>query len=157
MRVDDLSLMVDTEMRDCILSLGMQSFLSLPIETQSGKIGVLVCGHHTSVRKWLDSEVELLHAVSDRLAIAIDQAELYNQSREVAFQAKAQAEELSETLKRLRQAQTQLIQTEKMSSLGQLVAGIAHEINNPVNFIYGNVSYASEYAKDILRLVQYKQ
>ncbi len=156
-RVDDLSLMFDTEMRDCIISLGMQSFLSLPIETQSGKIGVLVCGHHTCVRPWLDTEVELLHAVSDRLAIAIDQAELYSQSREVAFQAKAQARELADALKRLQQAQTQLIQTEKMSSLGQLVAGIAHEINNPVNFIYGNVNYATEYAEELLRLIELYQ
>jgi PAS domain S-box-containing protein len=156
-RVDDLSLMFDPEMRDCIISLGMQSFLSLPIETQSGKIGVLVCGHHTSVRPWLDTEVELLHAVSDRLAIAIDQAELYSQSREVAFQAKAQARELADALKRLQQAQTQLIQTEKMSSLGQLVAGIAHEINNPVNFIYGNVSYATEYGDSLLHLLELYQ
>lgn len=156
-RVDDLSFLSDPQMRDFIIGLGMQSFLSLPIQTQSGKIGVLVCGHHSYVRSWLDTEVELLHAVSDRLAIAIDQAELYSQSREVAFQAKAQAQELADALKRLQQAQTQLIQTEKMSSLGQLVAGIAHEINNPVNFIYGNVSYATEYAGDILRLIDLYQ
>ncbi|MCZ0900562.1 GAF domain-containing protein, partial [Microcoleus sp. HI-ES] len=52
----------------------------------------------------------------------------------------------------------QLIQTEKMSSLGQLLAGVAHEINNPVNFIYGNLSHASEYTKDLLCLVElYRQ
>ncbi|MDY6807086.1 MAG: PAS domain S-box protein, partial [Cyanobacteriota bacterium] len=156
-RVDDVSSMSDTQMGDFLLSLGMKSFLSLPIQTQSGQIGVLVCAHHACVRNWLETEVELLRAVSDRLAIAIDQAQLYNQSREVASQAKAQAKELADAFKRLQLAQTQLIQTEKMSSLGQMVAGIAHEINNPVNFIYGNVSYASEYAQNILGLIDLYQ
>ncbi len=60
---------------------------------------------------------------------------------------------LQETLKNLRQAQTQLIQTEKMSSLGQLVAGIAHEINNPVNFIFGNLNYAHQYVESLITLL----
>ena len=54
----------------------------------------------------------------------------------------------------LQQAQVQLIQQEKLSSLGQMVAGIAHEINNPVNFIYGNVVPAHEYVNDLLKLIQ---
>jgi len=57
----------------------------------------------------------------------------------------------------LKEAQTQLIQNEKMSSLGQMVAGIAHEINNPVNFIYGNLNHAREYADDLLGLIQLYQ
>lgn len=57
----------------------------------------------------------------------------------------------------LKEAQTQLIQNEKMSSLGQMVAGIAHEINNPVNFIYGNLNHAQEYADDLLDLIQLYQ
>lgn len=65
--------------------------------------------------------------------------------------------ELEATLKELQQTQVQLIQTEKMSSLGQLVAGIAHEINNPVNFIHGNLPYASQYTQDLLKLVQLYQ
>ncbi len=64
-----------------------------------------------------------------------------------------QAEELSHALTDLRQAQTHLIQTEKMSSLGQLVAGIAHEINNPVNFIHGNLDHVTTYTQDLLSLV----
>ena len=64
-----------------------------------------------------------------------------------------QAQQLEETLKQLGETQAQLVQTEKMSSLGQLVAGVAHEINNPVNFIYGNLKYADGYIKDLLNLV----
>ncbi len=67
------------------------------------------------------------------------------------------AEQLETVLKELRQTQAQLIQTEKMSSLGQLVAGIAHEINNPISFIYGNISYSNQYIKDLLELIDLYQ
>ncbi|MEM1173076.1 MAG: PAS domain S-box protein [Cyanobacteria bacterium P01_H01_bin.35] len=156
-RVDNISLVDDKKMRRFMVALGIISFVSIPIQTQSGKIGVLVCAHHTSVRNWDDSEVKLLKGVTDQLAIAIDQAELYNQSREVAFQARAQAQELSEALNKLQQAQAQLIQTEKMSSLGQMVAGIAHEINNPINFIFGNIIYVGQYTEDLLSLIHLYQ
>ena len=65
-----------------------------------------------------------------------------------------QAQDLEQTLQELRQAQGKLVQTEKMSSLGHLVAGVAHEINNPVNFIYGNLSYVEDYAQDLADLVK---
>lgn len=64
---------------------------------------------------------------------------------------------LETTLRELQRAQTQLVQSEKMSSLGLLVAGVAHEINNPVNFIYGNLIHADEYIEQILELVQLYQ
>ncbi|MBF2028059.1 MAG: histidine kinase [Oscillatoriales cyanobacterium C42_A2020_001] len=60
----------------------------------------------------------------------------------------------AQALQALQQTQAQLIQTEKMSSLGQLVAGVAHEINNPINFIYGNLPHATDYTKDLLKLVE---
>jgi len=72
-------------------------------------------------------------------------------------QALFQNEQIKQTLLELQHTQAQLIQTEKMSSLGQLVAGVAHEINNPVNFIYGNLTYTYEYAKDLLDLVHLYQ
>lgn len=67
---------------------------------------------------------------------------------------KKQATKLKLALAELHSYQTQLIQKEKMSSLGQLVAGIAHEINNPINFVYGNIGYASQYMEDIMQLLE---
>jgi signal transduction histidine kinase len=68
-----------------------------------------------------------------------------------------QAKQLSETLQELQNVQSQLIQNEKMSGLGQLVAGVAHEINNPVNFIYGNLTHISGYSQDLLKLIHLYQ
>ena len=79
---------------------------------------------------------------------------IYEQSCQAAAEAKAQTQRLQQALQDLQLAQTQLIQSEKMSSLGQLIAGVAHEINNPVNFICGNLRYVAEYAKDLLQLLQ---
>ena len=65
--------------------------------------------------------------------------------------------ELELAMQSLQQTQSQLVQTEKMSSLGQLVAGVAHEINNPVNFIYGNLTYVNDYGQQLLDLIKLYQ
>ncbi|WP_051470156.1 sensor histidine kinase [Fischerella sp. PCC 9605] len=83
---------------------------------------------------------------------------LEKQNEELEMRVKERTEELSQALYNLQQTQAQLVQTEKMSSLGQLVAGVAHEINNPVSFIHGNLTHAYEYSQDLLRLLDlYKQ
>ncbi len=92
----------------------------------------------------------IVEDVSDR-----KQVELALQQSEAQLREKATT--LQQALHQLQQTQTQLIQAEKMSSLGQMVAGIAHEINNPVNFIYGNLQYTEDYVQDLLELLQLYQ
>ncbi|HAZ44959.1 MAG TPA: sensor histidine kinase [Cyanobacteria bacterium UBA11369] len=96
------------------------------------------------------ANLKLQELLSDRI-----KAESALQQSEA--QLKKQAQELKGTLQELQRTQTQLIQSEKMSSLGELVAGIAHEINNPVNFIFGNLTHANEYVSDLLFLLKLYQ
>lgn len=72
-------------------------------------------------------------------------------------QLRSQTQQLKTTLKQLRLTQSKLVQSEKMSSLGQLVAGIAHEINNPINFIHGNLTHAQGYIQDMLKIIRLYQ
>ncbi|MEH2176023.1 ATP-binding protein [Nostoc sp.] len=148
---------LDFKSRNLLVTLGLKSLLTVSVQTQSGHLGVIVCEHSRELRPWSDDEVEIIRGVADQLAIAIDQAQLYNQSRAATAAATTQAEQLNQVLHNLKQTQAQLIQTEKMSSLGQLVAGVAHEINNPVNFIYGNLTHVSEYTLGLLKLVELYQ
>ncbi|MEH2191504.1 MAG: ATP-binding protein [Nostoc sp.] len=85
------------------------------------------------------------------------QVQLYEQIRDRALISSQQAQQLSKTLRELQNTQAQLIHTEKMSSLGQMVAGVAHEINNPANFIHANLNHASEYSEGILDLLKLYQ
>ncbi|MEH1957957.1 GAF domain-containing sensor histidine kinase [Nostoc sp.] len=148
---------LDFKSRNLLVTLGFKSLLTVSVQTQSGRLGVIVCEHSRELRPWSDDEVEIIRGVADQLAIAIDQAQLYNQSRAATAAATIQAEQLNQVLHNLKETQAQLIQTEKMSSLGQLVAGVAHEINNPVNFIYGNLTHVSEYTLGLLELVELYQ
>ncbi|HIK10353.1 MAG TPA: hybrid sensor histidine kinase/response regulator [Oscillatoriaceae cyanobacterium M33_DOE_052] len=84
------------------------------------------------------------HLLNRRLQQQLQQSEML---------ARSQSEELSRALNNLQRAQSQLIQSEKMSSLEHLVAGIAHEINNPINFIYGNISHVTEYTNSLFKII----
>jgi PAS domain S-box-containing protein len=153
-RIDDFETVTDPVEREFFMSVGLKSLLSIPIQISGGKIGVISCTASSGVRCWSDEEVELLVAVGNQLAIGISQSELYTQSVDSARIAQEQTAQLEATLCELQQAQTQLVQAEKMSSLGQMVAGIAHEINNPVSFIFGNLTYTQEYTESMMKLLQ---
>ncbi|MBE9125035.1 MULTISPECIES: ATP-binding protein [unclassified Coleofasciculus] len=88
------------------------------------------------------------------LALYEEQEELYEKITKTTAFAQSQAQQLEKLLIELQQSHLQVIHTEKMSSLGQLVAGIAHEINNPVNFICSSLIFAHQYARDLLKLLQ---
>lgn len=124
-----------------------KAYIIVPILAGETLWGLLAAYQNSGPRHWYEYEVELLSQLGTQFGVAVHQAELFEQ-------LKHQKEELSFTLQNLQQTQSQLVQSEKMASLGQLVAGVAHEINNPVNFIYGNLTHVTDYARDLLGLVE---
>ena len=102
----------------------------------------------------IDAALELRNAVINIVLQKADElAKLNAALQQSEAHSREQAAQLKKILHELKRTQAQLIQSEKMSSLGQLVAGVAHEINNPINFIYGNLNHANDYTKDLLNLV----
>ncbi|MBW4665939.1 MAG: HAMP domain-containing protein [Cyanomargarita calcarea GSE-NOS-MK-12-04C] len=127
--------------------------LQVPVTT-GDEVGVLAKTFNQMIARIRELLIEQQHAQEN--------LEFYNHNLEAQVQERT--EELREkniylqqTLSELQSTQNQIIQSEKMSSLGQLVAGVAHEINNPVSFIFGNLVHASEYTDDLLELIELYQ
>ncbi|HEY9667519.1 MAG TPA: response regulator, partial [Coleofasciculaceae cyanobacterium] len=116
------------------------------------KVKALKMGAVDYITKPLQFE-EVLARVNVHLALRNTQTQLIN---EIADRKRAEMQ-LQQTLQELKLTQSELIQSEKMSSLGQLVAGVAHEINNPINFISGNLFHTKQYIQSILELLQLYQ
>ncbi|WP_017315686.1 PAS domain-containing sensor histidine kinase [Mastigocladopsis repens] len=115
-----------------------------------GKVTQLL-GFLIEINERKQAELSLQEALK-ALETANEKLEIRVQQRTVALSQ--EKEKLEQALQQLQKAQTQLIQSEKMSSLGQLVAGVAHEINNPISFIYGNLTPATEYTQNLLHILQ---
>ncbi len=132
---------------ETVLNLDANTYRAIAISRNPDCVGYLIGVCHRGIS--LDQQA-MLQSVSDQLAIALKQADLYQQTQhQVAL--------LNDTLHSLKAAQLHLVQSEKMSSLGQMVAGIAHEINNPVNFIHGNITHANSYVTELLDLIHLYQ
>ncbi|MBN3891216.1 MAG: GAF domain-containing protein [Nostoc sp. JL31] len=124
-----------------------RAYVIAPIFIGQQLWGLLAAYQNSAPRHWEASEIKFITQIANQLGVALQQAQLHNQTKE-------QTQKLAQALHDLQRTQTQLIQTEKMSSLGQLVAGVAHEINNPVNFIYGNINHVNDYAQDLLSILE---
>nr|WP_290227775.1 PAS domain-containing protein [Trichocoleus desertorum] len=133
---------------------GMEAFAGYPLLAGDQLLGVMAMFTRQPLRP---STLDALAFVSQEVALGIKRKQTETALRQSETQLRQKAQELESTLWELKQTQTQIIQSEKMSSLGQLVAGVAHEINNPVNFIYGNLKHANEYTQDLLGLLQLYQ
>ncbi|MBZ8179244.1 GAF domain-containing protein [Oscillatoria salina] len=128
----------------------VKAFIITPIFIGNTLWGLLAIYQHENPRQWKSSEVEFVTQIATQLGVAVQQSQYIEQ-------VQAQAQQLAQTLAHLQETQTHLIHSEKMSSLGQLVAGVAHEINNPVNFIYGNCTHISDYTQTLLELLNFYQ
>lgn len=120
------------------------------IRNQAGT-AISITGTMQDISKQKRVEQALVESESRLMELAHN---LDQKVRERTEELQKRNQELAESLKTIQETQQQLIQSEKMSSLGNLVAGIAHEINNPVNFIYGNLSHTREYSKALFDLIE---
>ncbi|MBD2522440.1 GAF domain-containing protein [Nostoc sp. FACHB-133] len=127
-----------------------RAYIIVPIFQGEKLWGLLAAYQNLKPRDWQEDEVDLLMQIGTQLGVGLQQAELLEQTQR-------QKEELAQTLKELQNTQSQLIQSEKMAGLGQLVAGVAHEINNPISFIYGNIIYVTEHAENLFKLLRLYQ
>ncbi len=150
---------------------GTKSVLCFPILSQGKLSSILYLENNLAIGAFTDDRLEVLQLLTAQVVISMENARLYSdlqgyvqevESKNQALkqsqqQLETQTQQTEQAFEKLKDTQAQLVQTEKMSSLGQLVAGVAHEIKNPLNFISGNVDYAKSYVQQLMTVIEIYQ
>ncbi|OUL20481.1 serine/threonine protein kinase [Nostoc sp. RF31YmG] len=173
--IDDIKAQASFAVDSYITREEPKSILCIPMLNQGKLLGLIYLENNLTTKAFTHDRLELLKLLTIQATISLENAILYNNLTEANERLEEYSHILEErvvvrtaeineknkhlqaALEELQSTQSQLIQSEKMSSLGQMIAGIAHEINNPINFIHGNISHASDYVQDLLDLINIYQ
>ncbi|MEG4320965.1 MULTISPECIES: PAS domain S-box protein [unclassified Microcoleus] len=144
--ISDLQNTIYGKIDPAVIRYQLQTYLGQAVRRGDDYLGV-VCVVYTESIAPTEADCKLIGIIAGAIGVEEERAASADRDRQ-------KSQELQKALRDLQQTQMQLVQTEKMSSLGQVLAGIAHEINNPVGFVAGNLCHVRGYVLDLLDLVQ---
>ncbi len=141
-----------------IQELEILSFICVPILVDDEVIGTIYVDNRHLTSVFTEADVEFLQAFSNLIGIAIRNSLAYHQIEELnqslEMKVRERTAELRRTIEELQATQERLIQSEKMASLGRLIAGFVHEFNNPINFIYSNLPHLESYTAQLMESIE---
>lgn len=131
---------------------GLHSGFGFPVTSDRKVLGVMI--FFSREIKPLDKDLlKTMNAIGNQIGQFIERKQAQEALEQSEQSLRKQTLQLQQAMQELKHTQSQLVQSEKMSALGQMVAGVAHEINNPINFIYGNLNYTHEHTENLLHLL----
>jgi len=137
-----------------IHKLEILSFICVPIRVGKEILGTIYVDNRHLTKVLNEADIEFLQAIANLVAIALHNSMTYQKIEELNLsleeKVRQRTESLQKTVEKLRSTQERLIQSEKMASLGRIIAGFMHEFNNPINFIYSNLPHLREYSEKLI-------